>query len=169
MSDAVDFVMAQWAQERPDLELSAMAVVGRLHRSTRLISRQLREHFKAEGIEEWEFDMLATLRRSGAPWTLSPKDLVATTMVGSSALTHRVDLLLEREWLTREINPNNRREVLLTLTQGGIDLVDRVLEGHIRNERHQIAGLSATEQEQLNLLLRKLLLSLGDVSTSGRR
>ena len=161
--------MAQWAQERPDLELSAMAVVGRLHRSTRLISRQLREHFKAEGIEEWEFDMLATLRRSGAPWTLSPKDLVATTMVGSSALTHRVDLLLEREWLTREINPNNRREVLLTLTQGGIDLVDRVLEGHIRNERHQIAGLSATEQEQLNLLLRKLLLSLGDVSTSGRR
>lgn len=160
--DSVDVVLSQWSLQRPDIELSAMALVGRLHRSTRLISRRLRDYFKAEGMEEWEFDMLATLRRSGEPYTLSPKDLVATTMVGSSALTHRVDQLLRRGLITREVNPNNRRELLLTLTPEGIDLVDRVLEGHVANEQQQLEGLDADERAQLSMLLRKLLISLGD-------
>ncbi|MDQ2836427.1 MAG: MarR family transcriptional regulator [Actinomycetota bacterium] len=161
-NDAVDTFLAQWAAERPELDVTAMAPIGRLHRATRLVSRSIREYFNEQDMQEWEFDVLATLRRAGSPYQLSPKDLVAVTMVGSSALTHRIDHLVKRNYVTREVDPSNRRQLLLTLTAEGRELVDQVVEGHIKNENRLLEGLDPAEREQLNLLLRKLLLSLGD-------
>jgi DNA-binding MarR family transcriptional regulator len=161
-SDAVDTFLSQWALLRPDLDVTAMGPVGRLHRATRLMSRSIRGYFQAEGMEEWEFDVLATLRRTGPPHTLSPKDLVSVTMAGSSALTHRVNQLVAQEYVTREVDPDNRRKLLLTLTPKGMDLVDRVVEGHVANERRLMSALDSDEQQMLNVLLRKLLISLGD-------
>lgn len=162
MSDAVDTFLGQWAEQRPDLDVFAMGVVGRLSRASRLIEREIKNYFAAEGMESWEFDVLATLRRSGPPYVLSPKDLVAATMVGSAALTNRVDRLVERELVTREVDPTNRRRLLISLTPKGVELIDRVVEGHVANERRVIEGLDQAEREELNRLFRKLLLSLGD-------
>lgn len=162
-SDAVDGFLEQWARERPDLNVGPMGPVGRLHRAFRLVSSEVQDYFHFVGMEPWEFDMLATLRRSGAPYTLSPKDLVATTMVGSPALTNRVDHLVRKELVTREVDPNNRRKLLITLTKEGLELVDRVVEGHVANERRLLAVLDAGECDELNRLLRKLLVSLGDM------
>ncbi len=160
--DAVDTYLNQWALVRPDLDVAAMGPVGRLHRTTRLMSRSIRSYFQAEGMEEWEFDVLATLLRAGPPHALSPKDLVSVTMVGSSALTHRVNQLVAKHYVTREVDPDNRRKLLLSLTSEGIEAVERIVEGHVANERRLLSGLDPDEQQSLNLLLRKLLISLGD-------
>jgi DNA-binding MarR family transcriptional regulator len=150
MKDSVDDFLDQWQRERPDLDTGPMGLVGRI--------------FAREGIESWEFDVLATLRRSGPPYTLSPSDLVASTMVGSAAMTNRVDKLVSRNLVTREVDPNNRRRLLVSLTPEGLALVDEVVEGHVANERTLVGGLTASDREELAELLRKLLVSLGDTS-----
>lgn len=161
-SDAVDVFLQQWRAQRPQLDPRPMGTVGRLHRATALLGRELKRYFNDNGIEEWEFDVLATLRRSGGRYTLTPKQLGATTMVGSSALTNRVDRLVARGLVTRQVDPGNRRSLLITLTGEGLALVDSVVDGHVANERRLLQGLAAAERQQLDALLRKLLVSLGD-------
>ncbi|GAA3747328.1 MarR family winged helix-turn-helix transcriptional regulator [Salinactinospora qingdaonensis] len=164
MTDAVDKFLDQWAKERPDLDVSPMAVIGRLSRACRLVEREVKGYFTSEGMEPWEFDVLATLLRSGPPYTLGPKDLVATTMVGSAALTNRVDRLVNRNLVTREVDPENRRKLLISLTPEGLELANRMAEGHVANEHRVLEGLDAADREELSRLLRKLLESLGDTS-----
>ena len=160
--DAVDEIIEQWAQQRPEVDVSPMGVIGRLSRASRLVERGVKAHFATEGIEPWEFDVLATLRRAGPPFTLSPKDLVATAMVGSPALTYRVDRLVARKLVAREVDPANRRRLLISLTPEGLALVDSALDGHVANEHRLVAGLDACERDELSRLLRKLLVSLND-------
>lgn len=158
MDSAVD----QWARTRPDLDVSPMAVVGRLSRASRLLERSVRQYFADHGLEPWEYDVLATLRRSGQPYTLTPGDLTRTVMIGSSALTNRVDRLVSRGFVTREVDPDNRRRVLITLTPAGLELVDRLAAGHYANEDSLLATLGPGERADLAALLRALLVSLGD-------
>lgn len=162
MRDVVDEVVDQWARVRPDLDVSPMAVVGRLSRASRLMERSVRQYFADHELEPWEYDVLATLRRSGPPYTLTPGDLTRTVMIGSSALTNRVDRLVSRGFATREVDPDNRRRVLITLTPAGLELVDRVAVGHYANENRLLAGLGPTQREDLAATLRTLLASLGD-------
>ncbi|MEU6082731.1 MarR family transcriptional regulator [Streptomyces sp. NPDC047108] len=146
-----------------------MAPIGRIHRAHRLLSKEISDHMHTHGLEAWEFDVLATLWRNGPPHTLTPKDLVATSMVGSSALTNRVDRLVRRDLVTRQVDPDNRRRLLITLTDEGCALVDRVVVSHVENERRLLDGLQEDERETLNHLLRKLLLSLGDAPQAAFR
>ena len=125
--------------------------------------RGLTEHFAARGLQLWEFDILATLLRSGAPYRLTAGDLAATAMITSGAITNRIDRLVARALVTRETDPANRRSVLITLTDRGRDLVDKALGDHVANEARMIDSLSPTEQERLAKLLRKMLTALGDV------
>lgn len=162
MNDAVDLYLAQWNRERPDLDVSPMAIVGRMNRLQRFLGRGVGDGLAEHGLERWEFDVLATLRRSGAPHRLTAKELVRMSMVGSSAMTNRVDRLVQRGFVDREIDPDNRRRVLVGLTDEGFELVDRVVEDHVANEARLLRGLDAGEQERLVVLLRKLLLSFGD-------
>jgi DNA-binding MarR family transcriptional regulator len=159
--DAVDAVLAQWRTERPDLDPRPMGVIGRLSRASRLIDRRLKQHFASDGLEPWEFDVLATLRRAQpiAP-RLSAGELVASSMVTSGAITNRVDRLVARGLVTRDVDPDNRRRVLIGLTEAGQTLVDRLVEGHLEHERAMLSGLTDQQQNQLADLLRDLLLSL---------
>ena len=93
--DAVDRIVAQWAVERPDLDSSPMAVVGRIHRVADLLDSALRPPFAEEGLGNGDFDVLASLRRAGAPYRLTPSELTATMMVTSGAVTKRIDRLHE--------------------------------------------------------------------------
>jgi DNA-binding MarR family transcriptional regulator len=160
--DRVDEVLDQWAVERPDLDVSPMAVIGRLSRATRLVERAVNEALEAEGLQSGEFDILATLRRSGTPFQLTPGALVTASMVTSGAVTARLDRLVEKGLVTREVDPANRRSVIVTLTRSGRRLVDRVVEVHVANEERLLAPLSARDRERLAGLLRTLLVGLGD-------
>jgi len=165
-NDGVDVILGQWEEARPDLDCSPMAVVGRISRVSRLLEAQLKPTFSEHGLETGEFDVLATLLRSGPPHALSAGTLSTATMVSSAALTNRIDRLVDKGLVGREVDPTHRRRVLISLSDDGLALVNRVVELHVANERRLLAGLSAKEAAALGTLLRRLLVSLGDSHAS---
>ncbi|MBC7631518.1 MarR family transcriptional regulator [Aeromicrobium sp.] len=161
-SDAVDNILEQWNRERPDLDVSAMGVMGRLTRASGIARADLQQFMRRFGIEPWEFDVIATLRRARIEGPLTSGQLAGMTMVGSAAMTNRVDRLVDRGLVHREINPRNRRQLLISLTPQGVALVDDVVEHHVENQHKMLAALDETEVQTLSNLLRKFLLSHGD-------
>ncbi|NRQ33232.1 MarR family transcriptional regulator [Nonomuraea sp. NN258] len=166
MTDAVDEIFQQWERIRPGVDVSPMGVVGRVSRASRLLERGVKEFLAAQGLEAWEFDMLATLLRSGESATMCMKDLSAAAMVSPGALTNRMDHLVDRGLVTRRPAPGNRRMILVALTDEGRRVTDEVLEGHLDNESRLLSALTAEDRDTLAALLRKLLISLGDTSLS---
>ncbi len=162
MADHLDFVLDQWARERPDLDVSAMGVIGRLSRLSRLVGTELEKAFGKHGLDRGAFDMLATLRRSGPPFTLTPAGLMRASMVTSGAITQRLDRLEARGWVTRSPSDTDGRGVLVALTDSGLALIDAALADHVANEERILASLSAEQREQLASTLRQLLVALGD-------
>ncbi len=135
-----------------------MGGVGRLSRAPRVVGRAVEGGLAEEDLEAWEFDVLATLRRSGEPCSLTPKERAGTVMAGSAAMTHRVDRLLPRGPVIRETAPADRRRTLATLAPEGLELIDRA----VAHQRGLLAGLGEKEREQLADPPRKLLLPLDD-------
>ena len=159
--DAVDRVIAQWDAVRPDLDSSPVGVIGRLSRLSRLVDRRLGENFARFGIENWMYDVMATLRRSGEPYELTAGDLVRQTMVTTGAITNRIDRLVERGFVERA-GAEDRRKVIVRLTERGRELVDEVVGSHLATERDILDTLSTRQQAELTNLLRSLLITLGD-------
>lgn len=159
--DAVDRITAQWAAERPDVDVSPIEVVGRVSRLSRIIDRRLATNFARFGMENWMYDVLATLRRCGEPYELTAGDLVSQSMVTTGAITHRIDRLAERGWVERA-GDTDRRKVIVRLTPAGKALVDEVIEAHVAFEAELLSSLSARQRSELAALLRTTLLALGD-------
>lgn len=157
--DAVDDIADQWQRERPEINTTAMTLIGRHNRFHAHVEADLREYFAAHGLDVSEFDVLATLRRSGEPYELNARALLKSAMVTSGAITNRVDKLSGKGLVERRPCPDDRRAVLIRLTGQGKELVDRILPGHVENEGRLLAALSEDEQRQLSGLLRKLLIS----------
>ncbi|MFD4534764.1 MarR family winged helix-turn-helix transcriptional regulator [Kitasatospora sp. NPDC058397] len=160
--DTVDEIVEQWTRTRPDLNTEAIGLIGRLRRLNVRVDGALREYFGSCGLDSSEFDVLATLRRSGEPYELNARALLKAAMVTSGAITNRVDRLSAKGLVERNPSPDDRRAVLVRLTPAGKDLIDAALAGHVRNEEHILAGLDADERAQLDTLLRKLLIAHGD-------
>ena len=159
-SDAVDLILQQWQRERPDLDCSPMGPIGRLKRCTALIEQRLEEAFAEFELSMWEFDMLATLRRAGAPYSLSPTELFSTLMVTSGTMTHRLIRLESRGLITRQVNAEDARSMLVQLSQDGLALIDRAVEKNVDNERKILSGLSPEVLMALDSHLSGLLRSL---------
>ncbi|MGB6520509.1 MAG: MarR family transcriptional regulator [Candidatus Cybelea sp.] len=162
MQDRIDQILAQWKRERPDLDTRAMGLVGRIQRSAAALRPRLDETHGLSGLAGESFDVLASLRRSGAPYQLSPTQLFREMMLTSGAMTNRIDRLEEAGLVSRRPDLKDRRGTLVRLTQKGKALIDAATASHVANEERLLSGLSAREQLQLAELLRKLLLSLGD-------
>lgn len=162
MADHVDHVLGQWAAERPDLDVSAMAVIGRLSRLSRLISAQLRDTFSTHGLDPASFDVLATLRRSGPLHRLTPAELMRAAMVTSGAITQRLDRLESRGLVERAPSDSDGRGVHVALTGAGLALIDQALPDHVDTENRLLAALSRTQRDDLADALKNLLESLGD-------
>ncbi|KAA2263376.1 MarR family transcriptional regulator [Solihabitans fulvus] len=162
MSDAADKVIEQWGDVRPSLDTTPIGVVVRILRAARLLEQGLKEYFDDNGLETWEYDVLATLLRTGEDGSLRMGDLAGAALVTAGALTNRIDRLVAKGLVTRATDAENRRTVRTTLTDRGRELADGLIEGHLANERDLIGALTEDEQQQLAALLRKLLLSLGD-------
>lgn len=164
MTDHVDRVLAQWGSERPDLDVSPMAVIGRLSRLSRLIEAELRRTFTAHGLDAASFDVLATLRRSGPPYRLTPAELMRASMVTSGAITQRLDRLQDRGLVTRTRSDSDGRSVHVALTDQGQALIDEALPDHVSTEARLLASLTPTERDTLACTLRNLLASLDDTT-----
>ena len=160
--DAVDRITAQWARERPDLDVGPMSVIGRVSRLAEVLDQRLRPVFADAGLGNGDFDVLASLRRSGDPFRLTPTELSATMMVTSGAVTKRVDRLEREGLVARTVNDADARGRVIALTPAGRALVERVHPLHLANEDTLLGALDARERTQLAGLLRTLLLSLDE-------
>ncbi|SHN22266.1 MarR family winged helix-turn-helix transcriptional regulator [Streptomyces yunnanensis] len=162
MADHVDLVLEQWATQRPDLDASPMAVIGRLKRLSRLIEAELRRTFSTHGLDAASFDVLATLRRSDPPHHLTPTELMRAAMVTSGAITQRLDRLESRGLVTRIPSESDGRGIHVALTDDGRALIDQALPDHIDTENRLLTALTTTQRDTLADALRALLESLGD-------
>ena len=156
MKDQIEQILAQWTAERPDLDASPMAVIGRISRVSRKVDTRLAATFARHGLDAAAFDVLATLRRSGAPYTLSPSELTASTMVTSAAIAQRLNRLEERGLVSRTKNSSDGRGKKVALTADGLALVERVLPDHLATEESILAGLSPEERKALAELLARI-------------
>lgn len=155
--DHVDRILAQWNRERPDLDVEPMGLLGRLARLRTHLAREIDKTLAGHGLNSASFDVLATLRRSGPPYQLSPGDLIATTMVSSGTMTNRLDQLEKAGLIERSHNPDDRRSVIIALTPKGSALVDEAVTSHVANQHRLLENLSADERAALDGLLRKFL------------
>ena len=154
--DHVDTIVSQWNRERPAVDVSGMAVIGRLGRLNILIRSRLDEVFARHDLESWEFDVLATLLRTGAPHQLTPGQLLDSMMITSGAMTNRIDRLEARGLVERVKDPDDGRQVLVTLTTEGTAKVDAALVDHAANELNLLAALDVDQRHQLIELFRAL-------------
>lgn len=158
MPDRAASASAQWRQERADIDPFPMEVLGRLAEAAQVIARdRLNPVFARHGLQAGEFDVLATLRRSGAPFALTPTALYEAAMISSGGMTNRIDRLERAGLIVRHPNPADRRGTLVGLTEAGLALIDSLIASHVETERAVLAALEPAEQEELNRLLAKLL------------
>ncbi|EDX87657.1 transcriptional regulator, MarR family [Synechococcus sp. PCC 7335] len=158
--DPVDTILAQWAKERPDLDVSPMGLIGRTTRLAHHFRKAIGATFAEFGLQLGEFDVLATLRRSGAPYQLSPTELFRSMMVSSGTMTNRIDRLEKAGLVERVPDKRDRRGTLIHLTDKGFDLIESAVTAHVDNEHRVLGGLDEADRKTLSDLLRKLLLSL---------
>jgi DNA-binding MarR family transcriptional regulator len=158
-SDPVDKILAQWQRERSDLDVSPMGIIGRIGRLSKHLDRSIQETVLNFGLNGGEFDVLATLRRSGQPYQLSPTELFNTLMISSGTITHRIDRLEQADLVQRIPDPSDRRGTLVQLTDKGFNAIEQAVEAHVANGHRLIAALEEAERKVLTQLLRKLLIS----------
>ncbi|WP_083100055.1 MarR family winged helix-turn-helix transcriptional regulator [Pseudophaeobacter leonis] len=151
--DHVDFITEQWARERPDLDVSAMAIIGRVARLYLAYQDGMQKTFARFGLNAAKFDVLATLRRAGAPYRLSPGDLLKATMVASGTMTNRIARLESDGLVLRQINPADSRSFLIELSPKGLALIDRMLEEHVATQESLLVAMPMEERVAFKTLL----------------
>jgi DNA-binding MarR family transcriptional regulator len=159
--DPVDAIIEQWATVRPDLDTAAMEVFGRVFRLARTMGDRMEKAYTPFGISRGEFDVLATLRRSDAPYTLSPRQLSATLMLTTGGMTGRLDKLERAGLLRRSPDPHDRRGLQVTLTDKGLRLIDEAVGAGLAVQTEALAHLDEERAGQLAALLRELLTGVG--------
>lgn len=158
--DAVDEITAAWTRERPDLDLSAIAVAGRLGRLALRLAAAQESTLGELGLHDGGFDVLAALRRSGPPYTLTPSQLADTLMLSRSGMTSRLDRLEAAGHIERTLDPEDRRSFRIRLTDAGFTTVDAAMTAHTGNVTRFFGPLSERELSSLDHLLRKFLARL---------
>ena len=167
----MDAIVEQWERERPDLDVSALALFGRLFRAAHLADSELAVVARASGLGPGWFDLLAALRRTGAPYALNPTELIRATLLSSGGMTKRIDRLAAAGLVVRLPDPSDRRGTLIRLTPAGLAAIDEALPAHVASEERLLAPLTAPERRSLDRLLRKLVGGLDEPAspTGGHR
>jgi DNA-binding MarR family transcriptional regulator len=155
-ADDVDRIVDAWQRERPDLDFAPLQVLSRLGRVAKHLDRARREAFAASALESWEFDVLAALRRAGAPYELSPTSLLRQTLVSSGTMTNRIDRLTTRGLVERRTDPNDGRGIIVRMTGAGRERVDHAIAELLEAETLLLRPLGRADQERLATLLRTL-------------
>lgn len=151
--DHVDKILAQWRAARPDLDVTAMGLLGRMARLMGYVRGAIEANLANHGLTAANFDVLATLRRTGEPYALSPGDLLATMMITSGTLTNRIDQLEKMGLVVRAANPLDGRSVIVSLSPKGFHLIEAAVTSHVETQRRLTAGLSEADRAALDRLL----------------
>ena len=159
--DHVSRIIDEWRRERPDLDVSPIGIIGRLHRLAAALTEQLVEVYREHGLGEGEFDVLAALRRAGEPFERAPSDLADHTMVTTGAMTKRIDRLEEAGLVTRRPSQIDGRGRVIGLTPKGLDTIDAAFEAHMANEQRLVGMLDPADRAALEPILTKWLARLG--------
>jgi DNA-binding MarR family transcriptional regulator len=162
--DRIERARAEWASERPGLDTSPMEIIGRILRAEHLADARIRAVLRDEGLDRGGFDVLATLRRSGPPYRLTPTGLYRELVLTSGAITHRVDALARAGLVERIPGERDRRSSLVGLTAKGRSVADRAMAAHMSCEAAMIAPLPAADRPVLAALLKKLLHGIEEAS-----
>ncbi len=157
---AAQDMMRQWRTQRPDLDPEPMALFGRLSRADAIANRAIDATLAGHRLNRGEFDVLATLRRSGAPYRLAAGRLASSLLLSAAAMTNRLDRLETAGLVRREPDASDRRSVQVALTEEGLARVEEAVTAHVANERRLLEGLSPQERGDLSRLLARLLHSL---------
>jgi DNA-binding MarR family transcriptional regulator len=155
--DHVDEILRQWNRERPDLDVGPMGLIGRLGRVAHHLAREMDKTFGEFGLTGASFDVLATLRRAGPPYRLSPGDLLSTMMITSGTLTNRIDQLEKTGLVVRASNPDDGRSVIISLTSEGLATIDAAVTAHVETQKRLVSVLSDEERALLDVQLRAFL------------
>ena len=155
--DAIDRVVEQWAKEKPELETEPMAMMGRIMRIAKYMETQVADLHKKYDMKLGEFDVLATLRRSGKPYRLTPSELIGSMMLTSGAMTNRLDKLEAKGLISREHSKEDRRSVSFKLTKDGLVLIDEMMTEHVEMQKKLVKSLSASQKKNTNQLLKTWL------------
>ncbi|WP_018690121.1 MarR family winged helix-turn-helix transcriptional regulator [Ahrensia kielensis] len=155
--DEVDLIIAQWAKQRPELNTRPMALIGRLMRVSHVLAAEMGKTFAKHNMNGPSFDVLATLLRTGPPHALSPNDLLATMMITSGTMTNRIDRLEQAGLVKRIQNQNDKRSVLIALTEQGKTLIEKTVTAHVETQEKLVSPLTDEEQATFNKLLIKYL------------
>ena len=158
-TDRVARIQAEWKRERPDLDVTPQGIIGRLHRLAVHLTGELVEVYARHGLGEGEFDVLATLRRAGAPFERAPGDLAEHTMVTTGAMTKRLDRLADAGLVERRAAEGDGRRRIVALTPAGLAVIDAAFTDHMANERRLVAQLSAEDRDTLEKILARWLAS----------
>ena len=156
-ADEVDRIVDDWERERPDLDFAPLQVLSRVARLSKHLDRARREAFARSELEASEFDVLSALRRAGAPYRLSPKQLLQQTLVSSGTMTNRIDRLVEHGLVERQPSPDDRRGVLVQLTEAGRTRVDAAFADLLDVERGLLGELDEADRQRLADLLREVV------------
>lgn len=159
VTDDVDRFREQWAKELPDLDTTPMSTLGRINRLANLMHPDISAVFAKFGIDRGEFDVIATLRRSGPPYRLTPTQLYTSLMLSSGGLTSRLARLEKSGLITRERSSQDGRSIVACLTEKGARLVEAAFRADMANELDLLSPLEQTERETLASILRKLVVS----------
>ncbi|MCS5734118.1 MarR family winged helix-turn-helix transcriptional regulator [Herbiconiux daphne] len=155
--DHVARIQQEWRRERPDLDVSPQGIIGRLHRLAARLTDELTEVYARHGLGEGEFDVLATLRRAGAPFERAPGELAEHTMVTTGAMTKRLDRLAEAGLVVRRGVEGDGRRRVVALTERGVEVIDAAFTEHMANERRLVDQLSAADRRALEPILTRWL------------
>lgn len=156
MTDDVDRILEQWRTERPDLDVVAMGVVGRLSRASAAVDARLARTFAEHALDASSFDVLATLLRSGPPYRISPTVLARDAMITTSAVAQRLNKLEGRGLVSRAPDPDDGRGTVIALTDAGRAAVEKALPAHVATEQAILSTLSPAERDQLAMLLQRI-------------
>jgi DNA-binding MarR family transcriptional regulator len=155
--DSIDILVEEWRRERPDLDPSPVAILGRLHRIAARLEHRV-ETWLAPLNLTWEsFSLILTLRRSGTPFALRPTDLYRESLLTSGAITNRIDRVEQQGLVRRRQDPNDGRVMVVELTAAGRRLADKAAAIHFRALAETFGGLSRRDTAQLNASLARLM------------
>ncbi|WP_394250183.1 MarR family winged helix-turn-helix transcriptional regulator [Vibrio profundi] len=155
--DAIDRVVEQWAKEKPELETEPMAMMGRIMRIAKYMETEVADLHKKYDMKLGEFDVLATLRRSGKPFRLTPSELIESMMLTSGAMTNRLDKLEAKGLIVRAHSKEDRRSVTVELTKDGLVLIDQMMAEHVETQKKLVKSLSSSQKKNTNQLLKTWL------------
>jgi DNA-binding MarR family transcriptional regulator len=155
--DEVDSLVAAWRRERPDLDVAPLEVLSRVTRLARQLDIARRAAFAEHGLETWGFDVLAALRRAGAPYQLTPGQLIHENLVTSGTITNRLDRLESDGLLGRHPDPSDGRGTLVRITSKGIAVVDGALVDLLNREKELLQSLNGGERDELARYLSRML------------